>query len=551
MSTQLLALENISKSYGAKVVLENVALTLRRGERVGLVGENGSGKTTLARILLGELAADGGTYSLMNGAQIGYLPQEAAPEPLLSVQAFLERALGDLDALRAELSALEAAIAAPNAAPAQRETLLARYGDLQEMFTLRGGYESDYRLAQVTDGLDLAHIKRERLLGTLSGGEKTRMALASLLLRAPDLLILDEPTNHLDAAATAWLEDYLCSYGGAVLLISHDRHFLNRVVTGIAELSPHTHTLTHYHGNYDAYRAERARRYAQQAAAYEAQQEEMRALQRLIKTTTHNTGNGKPRSDNDKFAKGFFAGRAAVHERRLIRNAERRLETLEREAVAAPPRQWQINPTFSGVVRHSQAMLRAEGVYKAYGEQVVLADVSFTVRGGDHVVICGANGVGKTTLIRLLLNLEMPDSGTLFVAPNAQVGYLDQALETLDPHQSAFEAYAAGRTGAESVLRAELHRYGLFGAAEVEQLVGSLSFGQRRKLQIARLIAAQPDVLLLDEPTNHLDLESIERFEAALCAFRGTIIAVSHDRAFIEKVGRQVWHLAAGKLRQA
>lgn len=397
-------------------------------------------------------------------------------------------------------------------------------------------------------GLDLAEIGRDRLLSTLSGGEKTRLMLASLLLNRAELLLLDEPTNHLDWAATDWLEAFLRAYDGAVILISHDRHFLNHVVTEIAELTAGREGIARFHGNYDAYRAERERLDAEQWALYVAQREEMRALRRQIKQSTHNEPAARPRGDNDKFAKGFFAGRHAVYQRRQIRNAEQRLVALEAEAIERPLHKWQIAPSFAPITNQAKTLIQLRELSKAYSEQVILDSLEAVVHRGDHVVICGPNGAGKTTLIRLILGIEQPDSGEVRIAPGVKIGYLDQELESLDESLTVLEAFMADFPGRESERRADLHRYGVFTEEDVLRPIGTLSVGQRRKLQIAKLVAGAPDVLILDEPTNHLDLESVDRFEAALSEFTGTIIAVSHDRAFIEHVGRTVWQLEGGHL---
>jgi macrolide transport system ATP-binding/permease protein len=537
----VLDVSGLSKSFGAKVILDNVSLTVNRADRIGLVGENGAGKTTLAKIILGELEPDSGRVRLnISHSAPGYLPQEASLDEAITVQATLERAMGHLDALRIALTELETRLGDPDT--------LERYGTLQEEYARLGGYDSEYRMEQVLHGLDLAHVEHTRMVRTLSGGEKTRLALAGLLLSAPELLILDEPTNHLDDAAVVWLEGYLREYSGAVLMISHDRHFLNSAVTSIAELSPVTHTLMLYPGNYDAYVAERERIRAKQESAYEEQQEEMRELQRLIKAKTHNEGKGRPRSDNDKFAKGFFRGRNEGRASREIKNAKQRLEELEENAVARPVSRWHIDPDFAPEDLTSRDVIRFVNVSKAYGQRVLFHSLTATIHGGERVVLRGANGIGKTTLIRLLLGLEAPDSGTIHVASAAKIGYLDQELESLDPNRTVLDEFSRTMTGSESELRASLHRYGLFSGDQVFQPIGSLSVGQRRKVQIAKLIASHANVLVLDEPTNHLDLDSIEQFESALREFPGTVFAISHDRTFTAKVATRVWSFENGTL---
>jgi ATPase subunit of ABC transporter with duplicated ATPase domains len=548
MAEQVLELSKISKSYGAKLVLDDISLTINRRDRIGLVGENGTGKTTLAAILMRMITPDGGTIKPIPGLEIGYLPQEAGFDDDLTVAQFFQRAMGELDHLREAMMTLEGQLAASTLSADELSALLERYGALQEEFTRRGGYDADHRMARVLAGLGLIHVEPSRLTHSLSGGEKTRLFLAGLLLRSPLLLILDEPTNHLDISALEWLEDYLNAYPGAVLVISHDRRFLNRVVRLIAELSPATHRLTLFHGNYDAYLAERERLHAEQVSAFESQQEEIKTLQRQIKMTAHNTGEGRPRSDNDKFSKAFFAGRNAVYKSRLIKSAKHKLDMLMENPIERPVGGWTINPDFAPEELISRDVIRLVNVSKRYGARTLFAEVTATISGGERVVLQGPNGVGKTTLLKIMLGMEPPDSGLVRLAAGARIGYLDQEQESLDPAQTVLDAYRRDLPGSETEHRASLHKYGLFTHDEVLQQIGNLSVGQRRKLQIARMIGTRANVLVLDEPTNHLDLASVESFERALCEFPGTVFAISHDRTFAEHVATSVWTLHEGRL---
>jgi len=553
MTVTLIELRGIGLSYGPAIVLESIDLALPHGARIGLIGENGAGKTTLARILLGELAPDTGTRIARPGLEFGYLPQapefsQVAPPALTTIRTYLANAVGELERLRSELSRLEHALADSAQPGDKKSALLEEYGVAQSLYEARGGYDSDHRLDDVRRGLGLAHIEPERQPHTLSGGEQTRLVMAGLLLRAPELLVLDEPTNHLDTAALDWLSDYLSRYPGAVILISHNRRFLNRTVTDIAELSALNRRLSLFPGNYDAYKAARARADAAAAAAFEAQQAEKRELFQLMRHKQHSAGTGRPPSDGDKFAKGFFRGRNEVRQGKEIRKARRRLEELERNALDRPTRRWQINPAFAQPDVVSHDMVVFEDVRKAFDGRPVLVGIDGVVPGGERVVLQGPNGSGKTTLIRILLGLETPDHGRVRVAPNARVGFLDQMLATLDLDQTVFEAFSQGLAGTEPELRARLHRYGLFADDEAHQRVGTLSLGQRRKLQIARLVATEPTLLILDEPTNHLDLPSVEQFETALCEFRGTVLAITHDETFAEHVATRRWRLVDGRL---
>jgi len=549
LSQQVLELTNLTKYFGAKLVLDRVSLLINRTDRIGLVGENGTGKTTIAKIAMRALESDTGQVLMPDGLEVGYLPQEVETDEAITVQQFLERSMGQLDRMRDELAALENDMAQPDLAPDHLSELLERYGALQEEFSRRGGYDGEYRIEQVFSGLDLTHIDRARSLRALSGGEKTRVMLASLLLRSPDLLILDEPTNHLDFAAVDWLEDYLIGYQGALLIISHDRHFLNKVVNQIAELSPTDHTLTVYVGNYDDYLAARERQLARQMEAYEAQQAEIKLLQQTVKATAFSSGSGRPMKDGNKMSYDHHGGKIEKSKAHTINAAKQRLLDIADNPIARVSNRWQISPDFAPEELASREVIRLIDVSKSYDDRAILDNVTATVQGGDRVVLQGPNGIGKTTLLKLILGLETPDTGRIAVTGGARIGYLDQEQETLDPAQTVLEAYSHDLIGTEDQHRANLHRYGLFSGDQVFQQVGDLSVGQRRKLQIARLIGRNANVLLLDEPTNHLDLESIERFESALCAFRGTILAVSHDRFFIDKVATVIWSIEDGKIK--
>ncbi len=552
MTNTLLELRGISLAYGPMVVLDDVSLTVNRGARIGLIGENGAGKTTLARIMLTEIEPDTGARLTEAGLTFGYLAQapEFASDSLTptSVRAYLADAAGELERLRTELHELEHALADPGQDHEQRAATLERYGVAQSLFIARGGYDGDHRLDDVRRGLGLGHVDPEREPHTLSGGEQTRLVMAGLLLRAPDLLILDEPTNHLDTTALDWLSDYLSRYAGGVILISHNRRFLNRTVTDIAEINALTRRLTRYPGNYDDYRTARARADAEAQAAFEAQQAEKREIFQLMRHKQNSSGTGRPPSDGDKFAKHFFRGRNEVRQGKEIRKAKRRLEEIERHALGRPTRRWQINPSFvqPDVVSHDMVVF--EDVHKSFGGREVLAGVDGIVPGGERVVLQGPNGSGKTTLIRILLGLETADQGRVRLASNVRVGFLDQLLATLDLEQTVFEAFSQGLVGTEPELRASLHRYGLFADDEAHQRVGTLSLGQRRKLQIARLVATEPTLLVLDEPTNHLDLASVEQFEAALNDFKGTVFAITHDETFAENVATRRWRLVDGRV---
>jgi macrolide transport system ATP-binding/permease protein len=545
--------EAVSKWHGAELVLNGVSFVLNEGERVGLVGENGVGKTTLLRIMAGEMRADGGEVEVPEGVVLGYLPQEAALPAGWSVGAWLRR---DVDAIEAEMRRVEERMAAG-------EELLERYGELTERFEQLGGYEVEHRIDQVVEGLGLAEIDRGRDVATLSGGQKMRLALAGLLLRQPDLLLLDEPTNHLDFAALDWLERYLREQRGAVLVVSHDRRFLNATAQRILEIPAHSREVVAYAGDYDAYMAAKARERRKWEEEYERQQERIAELEgklgeggaaRVVnKALPGARVVGAQKAvrawDNDKFARGFFGGRKDAAVAARLRATEERLRRIEAEAVPPPPEQLRIDPAFDPVALGAEVPLRAERLRKAYGDTLVLDDVSVSLGARDRIVLVGPNGAGKTTLLKILAGLLPPDEGRVYLADGVRVGYLDQEQESLDPEQTVLAAYADGLVAYEEDLVGGLVRYGLFTVDDTRKRLGQLSVGQKRKLQIARLVATRANVLLLDEPTNHVHFDVLEELERALRAFPGPVVAVSHDRWFIERFGGEPWTLEEGRLR--
>lgn len=549
MSTlEVLNINNLQKYYGPKLVLDDINLVLSRGDRAALVGENGAGKTTLARILIGQEQADLGDVRLTPGVEVGYLPQEVTTETDTTIGVYIQQLAGNLDRLWAEMQRLEHQMAEPLEADAL-DAVLERYGDVQDEFQRRGGYALEDRTARIFAGLEIEYLDQGRQISSLSGGEKTRVTLAALLLREPDLLILDEPTNHLDFAGLDWLEEYLSAYGNALLLISHDRRFINRIVNQVIEISAHTHTLAVYHGNYEQYLEQREQQMQREIAAFEAQRDEIIRLRRLAKTKAHNPKAAPERPDNDKFLYNAKRANAEQTRSKEIRDARQRLAVLEADRLENPNHVWRIGFEFDPLDLTSPEPVRLRGLCKRYGDQVLLDNVDAVIQKGERIALVAPNGTGKTTLLRIIMGQIDADAGEAHVAPSARLGYLDQEGETLDLDLLVLEAYRQEASGADKELLAQLHRNGLFtGDLLAEKRVGDLSVGQRRKFDLARIIASRANVLLLDEPTNHLDLVSIEALEKGLLAFPGAVLAVSHDRWFIERVATQVWHLKDGHL---
>jgi macrolide transport system ATP-binding/permease protein len=542
----LLTVTNITKYFGAQLVLDGASFVVNAGERIGLVGANGVGKSTLIKIIMGELEADGGGVTFAPLASVGYLPQVMTTYADRTLDELIRELQAELHVVTARMRELEAQMSVATGDALQ--VALAEYGDASEHFERLGGYDLDHRIEEVMTGLGVSHLPRDRAVGTLSGGEKERVGLAALLLRATDLLLLDEPTNHLDFAALSWLERYVQSHSGALLAVSHDRQFLNNTVSAILELDEHTRVMRRYEGNYDAYVVARAKELAQWQLDYEAQQEELKELRKILRTTKRTTPSSSKKVGGDKFAKGFFQGRSDVLISRTVRSTEEKLARIEAGAIPRPPDEIRIAPEFDPAALEGKTPIRVAGLRKAFGGRVLFDGLSFDLRATDRIVLTGANGSGKSTLLRIVAGHEAADAGAVTVARAAKLGYLDQEQTALDPNMIAFDWWREGLSGDEDSLRAEFFRFFLLTHEDAGKRIAELSVGQKRKLQLLKLIAERANVLLLDEPTNHISFDVLEKFEHALVEFKGPILAVSHDRWFIERFGGKVWELRDGLL---
>ena len=547
----MLFVRNLSKSYGAVTVLDDISFVINPNDRVGVVGSNGVGKTTLLSILVGQESPDSGSYSFAPSTEVGYLPQ-ATPDHLsdrnkiiYTLQDLILASLGNLRQLEERMSALEIAMSATPGN--QLAPLIEEYDLVSTRFQDRGGYEIDHKIDAILDGLRISYLARDREMQTLSGGEKARVGLAALLLRSPDLLLLDEPTNHLDVASLEWLESYIARYKGAALLVSHDRQFLNRAVNSIFEIDEHTHHLKKYEGNYDAYVQAKEAERLKWEEDYERQQEEIKELRKRMRETARNVAHNRPPKDGDKMAYDFFGGRVQNTISRGVRAAEEQLRRIEEDPIPKPPKLMQVNSFFNAQPLQSEIAINAKHVTKCWGTHCVLKDVSFTIGAQARILLFGPNGAGKTTLLKIIIGQEQADDGTVSIVESARIGYLSQ-----DPHMDAaktvIETYRYGQVGYESEFVGRLIGYGLFRLEDMHKKVGQLSLGQRRKLEIARLMAEGPNILLLDEPTNYISLDVLEAFEAAILNFPGPVIAVSHDRWFIQRFGGKLWNLIDGTL---
>ena len=506
----------LAKSFGVKEIFHDVTFEVRRGERAGLVGANGAGKTTLMRCLLGEEEADAGSVQLDDGAAIGYVEQQAAFGEGTLYEEF-RRAFADVIDLGEKKRALEKEIAA-----ASSEEKLALYGRVVDEFERLGGYSFERRIRRVAFGLGFTAEDFEKDVHHFSGGQRTRICLAKALLREPDFLFLDEPTNHLDIKMIEWLEDFLSEYAGGVIIISHDRFFLDRVATHILDLSGGT--VTAYAGNYSYFQKVHAERQKSLLAAYEKQQEHIKRTEEYIR----------------RYRAGIKAKQARGRESQL-----RRMERIVLPAEKASFSYFAFHPPAECADRVAEL----EDVTFAFGSHAVFSHLSLLVRKGDGIAIVGPNGAGKTTLLRVLLGELAAQTGRVKIGSRVKIGYFSQQHEGLNPENTLVGELNYDFGIAEDEARKYLGAF-LFHGDEVFRRIGDLSGGEQARLAFLKLMLTGANFLVLDEPTNHLDIPAREAVEEALMAFPGTFVVVSHDRYFLDKVANTTAELAAGSLRE-
>jgi len=511
--------EGVRKQYGPEPVLAGVSFDLHSGQRLGLVGPNGAGKTTLLRILAGREEADAGSVTVASSVRVGYLEQHGVDAAGRTVWEEARSGLEDLLALQQEAVAVAHALST-TADPAEHRRLAARYDVLQQELHRRDAYNLDYKIERVLQGLGFAEQDYRQPVAELSGGEQNRLLLAKLLLADPDVLLLDEPSNHLDREATEWLEEFLTATRAAMILVSHDRYFLDKVTTETLEL--YQGTVERYAGNFSAYWGQKAERVLVQRRAYEKQQAEIARAEEFIR-------------------RYHYGERHA--------QAEDRRKKLQRMVRVAPPREIAAPAMgFPPAPRSGDVVLRVEGLEKGY-DRPLFREVSFTILRGQRWGILGPNGSGKTTLLRCVLGLEPPDAGRASLGQGVEVGYFDQRLSGLDDRLSVADAIRSAHPQQnEQFRRSVLARFGLAGDAAL-QPVGSLSGGQRCRAALARLACAAANFLVLDEPTNHLDLWARDALERSLLEFDGTVLFVSHDRYFVNRVADHLLVFEPGRVR--
>jgi len=509
----MLQLQDVHKSFGGQTVLNGITWHVRPGDRVGLCGDNGAGKTTLLRLFAGQLETDAGKVQLARGATIGYLPQDGLIHRGRSLFDEVQSALEDLLSMEKEIKQLEEKIAR-HAVQAD----LDRYAELQESFRQRGGYAMETEVARVLNGLGFREAEWGKPCEQFSGGWQMRIALAKLLLRQPNLLLLDEPTNHLDLPARDWLEGYLAGYPHAVVLVSHDRYFLDQVVTRIADIW--NCILTDYPGSYSHYLVVREERMTALREAKRRQDEEVARMEAFINKFRYN------------------ANKAA-----LVQSRVKQLEKIER--IELPPERKRIAFTFPKPPKSGRLVIGLEGVRHGYDDLTVLTDVDLTVERAERIALVGANGAGKSTLMRLLAGVEQPWSGQRTEGAHlAQAYFAQDQARTLDPTLTALEQITrAAPFDMVPQVRNILGAF-LFRGDDVHKRVSVLSGGERNRLALAVLLLRPANLLLLDEPTNHLDLASKEVLLEALRSYAGTMVFVSHDRYFVDALATRVVEVA-------
>ena len=514
----MIALDGVSKGYGGQQLLQDCTWRIGRGERIGLVGPNGAGKTTLCRILALVEETDAGRVHRDTGVTVGYLPQEVTTGEDRTVLAEALSGFDEVWRLESELESLAARMAGPDADPALTDT----YGEVQHRFEALGGYRLEAEAKIILGGLGFSPEGAHRPLAEFSGGWRMRAALARLLLLRPDLLLLDEPTNHLDLESLGWLENFLAAYEGSVVIVSHDRYFLNRMVTAIADLAGGSVTL--YHGDYDHFLVEREARQALREAQARNQAKRVAEIERFI----------------DRFR--YKASKA-----RQVQSRVKMLDRMERIETEAGARR--IHFSFPQPPRTGRLVARLAGVRKAYGDNVVYSGVDFLVERGDRVALVGVNGAGKSTLLKVLAGALPFDAGERALGSHVEVQYYAQhQLDLLDPTRTVLEEIELAAPDAQtSRLRTILGSF-LFSGDTVEKKVAVLSGGEKARLALAKMLARPAALLCMDEPTNHLDLASKEVLEEALSGFTGTIVFISHDRYFINRIATQVVEVDHGHL---
>ena len=511
----LISVQNLQKGFGVHEVLRDVTFSLQKGEKMGLVGVNGCGKTTLMRLLTGEEQPDGGSVHMNKDLRIGYLAQIDDIALTDTVWGAMLRVFEPIIAMERRLAELERELAQHSGDEAMTLRLSAEYQRLTEQFARAEGYAYEGEMIGVLCGLGINREMFERKVGTLSGGERTRLSLSKLLLQKPDVLLMDEPTNHLDLEAIEWLQNYLTEYKGSLLLISHDRYLLDRVCTSMGEML--SGRINKFTGNYTEYMKKRTAEFEARMKAYQLQQKEIDRERAIIE---------RYRSFNRE---------------KSIRAAESRQKRLDKvERLDKPEEENHVRFAFDVRRRMGEEAMEVKNLQKSYDDQPIFRNINFKLRTGDRVALIGPNGVGKSTLFKILMNRLAPDKGSVRFGVNVDIGYYDQHQQELNPENTMLnEVWNAFPSMEQSKVRGALGLF-LFSGDDVFAKINSLSGGERGRVALTKLMLRKDNLLLLDEPTNHLDMDSREVLEDALSDFPGTILAISHDRYFINRFADRV-----------
>jgi ATPase subunit of ABC transporter with duplicated ATPase domains len=519
----MIRLDSISKQNGQQLLFIEASAALQKGEKVGLVGPNGAGKTTLFRMITGQEQPDEGLVLVDRGVSIGFFSQDVGEMSGRSAVAEVMEGAGAVSGVAAELASLEAALADPERAD-EMEALIERFGEVQGRFEEMGGYALEGRAREVLAGLSFSQEMMDGDVGALSGGWKMRVALARILLMRPDVMLLDEPSNHLDLESLIWLEQFLKGYDGALLMTSHDREFMNRIINKIIEIDGGS--LTSYSGDYEFYEAQRAMAEKQQQAQFERQQAML--------------------AKEIKFIERFKARASHASQ---VQSRVKKLEKIDR--VEPPKRRQTVAFEFQPAPRSGDDVVNLKNVHKRYGGKVIYKGLDFLLRRRERCCVLGTNGAGKSTLLKLVTGSTEPDEGSVSVGGSVKMGYFAQhAMELLDGDSTVFEALEdAFPRAPQGSLRALAGCFG-FSGDEVEKKCRVLSGGEKARLVMAKMLYDPPNFLVLDEPTNHLDMATKEMLIAALSQYEGTMLFVSHDRHFLAALSNRVLELTPEGIHQ-
>jgi ATP-binding cassette, subfamily F, member 3 len=533
----MLSVNNLAKSFADQLIFQNVSFVVSPGERVGLIGPNGSGKTTLLRLIAAEDQPDRGSVFIDPHTRVGYLRQGL----VYPIGCTLADALHDP---RVDAAAEVERLAMASSFDPVR---LAEYQAALDRLEALGGYPDQSLRDNVLQNLGLDQVPLSVPVANLSGGQKTRLGLVKVLLGAPNLLLLDEPTNHLDLSMLNWLEDWLSDFNGAVLLVSHDRVFLDRSINRVVYLDPQTHTVRGYVGNYTAYLEQSLVERERQLDAYKQQEAEIRQMKQDIARTMEQSRSVErsttPRQPNVRRIARKVANKAKSREKKL----DRYLDADDR--VEKPKQGWQMKVDFGDLPESGKDVLRLEKVSVGYGERVLLHEVSLSIRQGERIALIGENGTGKSTLIKTIVGQVPSLEGEVRLGANVRVGYSAQEQDTLDPNSTPVESLRAVAVMTETEARSFLHFF-LFTGDQPLTRNDRLSYGERARLMLALLVAQGCNFLILDEPINHLDIPSRTQFEKALTNFEGTVLAVVHDRYFIQGFASRIWGVQGERVQE-